>query len=577
MRTSPIEAKEPFSKIEGEDEPLGASPPPPPPPQPPAPSTGPPRPNHAPAEKSVVVVGAGLSGLLAAHELARQGFAVDVYDRLQAPDGPGDGTDAYTADHAVLLTPAAEEALAGMGLDARGLCDFKEIDGVAIHDNAEHRLLPARAGPGPISVSSRALAGAVLSRLEREYASRVSFHWGSRVEVINSGRQLLVVSLRDRTGWRRAPTPPLPPAHPPRATPPLCSPRPLQVSQSLPQTLSAAEQPSRKVTNVKYEILVGADGRGSATRTCLADQVEGLAFETGTEQGHLHFFATAPPAEGSKLPETWASKCGVWIGAVKLPSSVHSANVHLSTLPHPSGAVQVFASMPTRLVEGFKKKTVAELALGIVSALPGLPRTWAEEVAQAVKTLPTGQAASLGATTRGNAYHGAREVLVGDAAHSMTPSLWLSTSAAIMGVAALSSALAPASGDPSRAAALLPGYSKAWLHDAFSAADISEQIFEDPKPPRRIPSKFRRKERHIERLAPVETLVMYLASKLFPRLVPAPGVWRLLHTKDRFSDIYRDMRKERSLSSRAFVTVGSLAVVALFFVVRVFLGGAVMA
>lgn len=35
---------------------------------------------------------------------------------------------------------------------------------------------------------------------------------------------------------------------------------------------------------------------------------------------------------------------------------------------------------------------------------------------------------------------------------------------------------------------------------------------------------------------------MLLVSRVIPSLVPPPGVWRLLFSKDNFSEIYRDMR-----------------------------------
>lgn len=49
-------------------------------------------------------------------------------------------------------------------------------------------------------------------------------------------------------------------------------------------TPQVAPGETRKVINIQYKMLIGADGAGSVVRRCLEDQVDGMEFETGNEQ-----------------------------------------------------------------------------------------------------------------------------------------------------------------------------------------------------------------------------------------------------------------------------------------------------
>ena len=152
----------------------------------------------------------------------------------------------------------------------------------------------------------------------------------------------------------------------------------------------------------------------------------------------------------------------------------------------------------------------------------------------------------------------------------MPPSLWLGASAAVIGVVNMARAVAGQLGAAGEAGTDggptgVEGYSSRWIHEAFSAVDISEQMFEGPRTRSRIPRRFRRRERHIERLHALELRLVMWASTFMPFLVPKPGVWRLIFApRDSFAAIYRTMRVERSLSTRAFIVIGAAAAVALF-------------
>lgn len=165
-------------------------------------------------------------------------------------------------------------------------------------------------------------------------------------------------------------------------------------------------------------------------------------------RNHLHYSLNLPaPASSRDLPPSWATKAGIWLCPTKVPSSTTPANLHLSTLPHPCGSVRLFVSLPRRLVDAYRKKGAEALASAIMEGSPELPANWAKEIAGAIFAAK-GRAPEIeGATTRGTSYHGAREVLVGDAAHSLVPSLWLSGSATALGVLALVATLQGAGDD----------------------------------------------------------------------------------------------------------------------------------
>lgn len=67
--------------------------------------------------------------------------------------------------------------------------------------------------------------------------------------------------------------------------------------------------------------------------------------------------------------------------------------------------------------------------------------------------------------------------------------------------------------------------------------------------------------------------MMLAVSRLAPFLVPPPGIWRLLHSRDSFSAIFRDMRSERSLSTRALLAFGAACCLVLLFIGRVIVQG----
>ncbi|CAG9466197.1 unnamed protein product [Pedinophyceae sp. YPF-701] len=490
--------------------------------------------------KDVIVVGWSVEGALAALALAKQGFHVDVYDAHASPRDPAPRVNRFTGPSAVVLNGRALEAIESLGAT---LPDEK----VAIKGGVWHRgrgavQLPVTDG-AMCAVDRRQLILHWMDEIDAlpVGAGKVEYHWGHRMEFLNTEREQAVF-------------------------------------------VEAGEV--RDVLNVPYRLLIGADGARSAVRRCLNDQVDGFICEQTT--GKLRYYRVRLEGEGHRMGHVrkgWDERVHTWAGLVRVPMATQPATVHVQAVPGCDGAAYVTVGVPERLVKGYEWKTDKALTDALTEGLRDFPREWAEAVTVEIRDKKRWTEFREGSSTRCTLYNGPRAAVVGDAAHSMAPSLLLGASAAVQGVAILVEELAKLprsvpsmahSSDRSEALAApggeavntaLEAYTKRWRHDAFSAVDMSEQLFSDLRTvvaKGRVADRFKggQNKRKIERLTGVENFALLLASRILPFVFRPPGVWRAANTRERYSDIFRDMRRERQAATGALALLAALAATA---------------
>jgi len=548
-----------------------------------------------------------MEGALITLALARLGFKVDVYDPRDCPrsdnatawgssssSSSSGGFHRIVSDDTVVLNVAALEGLKKLGVSIPQALT-REVHGTVWHRGRGAIQLPMK--PRHCLVANeKALLIQLLSDCEALNqgggGGRVAWHWGVRTEFLNTDRCQVV--------------------------------------------LVESGAAVREVNTVSYQLLIGADGVTSTVRRCLADQVENMECEqtTGGGGGGLSSSSSSsfPPStkDASGLPTdkgssnsagklcyyqinipggdrdlallnpSWVGKVHTWSGLVKVPMATQPATVHVQALPGPqgdtqgengdggSGSVSLTVGVPQRLVQGYEWKAKGALEKALAEGLYGFPSGWLHLIVDELEKRKKWTAFNFrhGTSTRCTTYHGHRTVIVGDAAHSMSPALLLGSSAAVQGALVLIEELSvrfkkKESGSGVSSSSLtddqavdeaLASYTARWRHEAFSAVDMSEQMYDDlvTTISRKggIPRRFRepKKQRRIERLTGVENLALFLMAKVLPMLFRPPGVWRTSNTLEKYSKIFRDMRRERESATGALALLG---LVASFFIATV--------
>jgi 2-polyprenyl-6-methoxyphenol hydroxylase-like FAD-dependent oxidoreductase len=290
------------------------------------------------ARRSAIVVGAGIAGLAAAHALDRLGFEVRVLERSGAPRDEGAG---------LTLWPNAVHALEALGLQR------------ALEDRA-HRLI----GLSTLLPDGRPLTSLPLSAIEQRYGSMVAVDRGELL----SG---LLEELRVPTEYQ-APV------------------------------VAAAGRLLLGGSEIDADLIVGADGIHSVTRTVVAGEVEPRPAGYGAWRG------VASTGDLTPLEASETLGAGRRFGLVPL---TRERTYWYAAITGDEGHADLeaeFAGWHAPISEVLARTPAADRTFLPLADLPHLDRWYA-----------------------------GRTVLVGDAAHAMTPNLGQGAAQALEDVAVL--------------------------------------------------------------------------------------------------------------------------------------------
>ena len=339
-----------------------------------------------------VIVGAGPSGLLAAHALcsrykqSRYSYECIVVESRESPDTEESGPRSYSLG----LNVRGQGALKYFDQPGRSFGLFHDVckEGVTSESFYLHlgktkiqiRKPAAKVGSGPpptIMLPRHRLAAALLYNAKKLYGDRLQCKFNTRVNSIDIATRTAVLS---------------------------------------------------DGTKLKYDLLIGADGVNSEVRKAAAKQIEGFAVEESLLPGQFKVFVQDCPPSLEKdaihaMEATNKDKEGFSLFAIPAPKDKMCVLVNWADADKP----------PAVLAEGAAFKPAA-FSKAVEKDFPLFGQVLAESVAQFPNVAP-----STSSTVRCSSYasgtHGV--LLLGDAAHSTGGTLGQGANSALLDVVAL--------------------------------------------------------------------------------------------------------------------------------------------
>lgn len=266
-------------------------------------------------------------------------------------------------------------------------------------------------------------------------------------------------------------------------------------------------------TEESFDLLVGADGVFSRVRQAMAEHFEGFAWQQNKDE---MTFKLCPLGKAAELPgaeDNWDACSHVW-------PSVQPFTLIAS--PNPNGSLTGILIMPPEGETTFDKiKTEADVEALFASKFPDifdskpLPKDFSRNFLD--------QKISYGGiTTTCSALHGSdRVVLVGDAAHSVWPSLGQGCNLALESCLVLADILVQFDGNLSTA---LPAYTASRKPDADAIGRMSEAGFGGNKRARN-PLFF------------AKVMALFVLHKLLPGIFGKPATLDMGNPDVRYSEI----------------------------------------
>lgn len=362
------------------------------------------------SSQTMVIVGAGPAGLLLAHYLLRRGYRVQIYDRR--PDPRQVALDQQRS-FPISLQYRGRRALQGIP----GLEEAIAAYGVLCRGTYLHRRGKAR-------------------RIPRQHP------------ILTVDRNRLVLVLLEQLVAR----------YPDPARLSLTFDCPCQGVDSQAQTVSV-EASGQRVA-VPYDRLIGADGARSAVRAALVAEKGLHCQQTYVRDAYRSIFlARTNPQRGVELAPDFIHACNI------------GGDARILLAPQPGDQMHGAFIFNAKNSPFDGLTTTAEVLDYFATHLPTFRPLLSEAEAEALLHRPT---ARLTTVTCDRFHQGDRILILGDAAHAVSPSIGQGCNSALQDVACLNQLLDQYQDDWSQ---VLPQFSQQRVVEAHALRDLSDYSF----------------------------------------------------------------------------------------------------
>ena len=427
----------------------------------PAPSI---EPGNSGKNRKAIVVGCGPAGALMALYLARENWNVCVCDRRDASVlqvGHAIGVNRSGRSYNIVLNRRSIGALkrSGVELPAEKMV---AIAGGVRHTN---KGIQFSQRSNAVSVNRNVLAMHLCEEGQGRFPDRIEYYFGRRLHSVDFDRK--IATFASETG---------------------------DIEEL-------------------FDLLVGADGVFSSVRQTMAEHFQGFAYQQNKDEMTFKVCHLGKATELPGAEENWGLCSHVW-------PSVQPVTIIAS--PNPDGSLTGILIMPQEGETTFEKiKTEADVEALFASKFPDIFNN---------KPLPQDFSRNLldqkisygGITTTCSTFHGSdRVVLVGDAAHSVWPSLGQGCNVALESCLVLTDILVQFDGNLSTA---LPAYTAARKPDTDAIGRMSEDGFGGNKRARN-PLFF------------AKIMALLFLHKLLPGIFGKPAAFNVGNPEIRYSEI----------------------------------------
>lgn len=360
---------------------------------------------------TLVIIGAGPAGLLLAHSLLQRGtYRVLLFDRR--PD-PRSTSETSNRTFPISLQERGRKALRAIpGLEDAIAAQSTPCRGTVIYRKRGNPRRISRKN-AILSIERHRLVGILLQQLTATYGpEHLTVQFGCRAIEINPAAQ--TITLQPETGDR---------------------------------------------FTVTYDVLVGADGARSRVRQALVESGQIQAEETAV-----------PDAYKSVYLRRCAPEFGLDLDADKIHSWNLDNKTRLILVPQAGDRLNgtLIFNADANPLEAFR--TPEEILTYFQTHFPAVGQLMTHEEAEALLHRPIARIL----TVRCDAFHGDRILLLGDAAHAVSPSIGQGCNASLQDIGILMQLLDRYHDDWSQ---VLPAFTQTRLPDAHALRDLSDYSF----------------------------------------------------------------------------------------------------
>eukprot|EP00798_Chlamydomonas_sp_ICE-L_P016017 gene16017-22155_t len=361
-------------------------------------------------EAKVKAAGYGPAGSTAAMYLADQGFTVDVYERR--PEPRGDGVDTGRA-YIIILIPRGQASLEQLGIKIPKEPEFLTKGTVRIDKKGKKTVVKEE---GNVTFSRSDLAQFLIDTAKARHPGKIEFHFEADVEAVDFEKNEI-----------------------------------------------AFQQGSSKVS-ASYDLLVGADGAGSKVRDSLASYIPGYEVEINSTGRDYKVYADIPGnVEPPELRDRKGTSLHLWSNTGGDPFSSFTAH------SNPDGTYTGTFSLAAGKFD--ELKTEEDYMDILKNKFVGIPEDWIKKIpSQLVKT----KATPAGKRVKCSQLYGPSTILIGDAAHAVSPVFGQGANSSLEDSPVLSKVLQAAAGDMSQ---IPEAYDLARKEDAHALFEIDRKAF----------------------------------------------------------------------------------------------------